>query len=255
MTRVKICGCMRPEDAIAAARAGADMVGMIFVEGVRRQISVDEGAFIASAVRQSTQSRRDPAGEPLPPAKAPGVTGWFQRWSAEIERRLGVRRPLLVGVFANQSLDVINETVEACDLDLVQFSGDEPYELALGVIRPVLKTIKIDSGADPKAVISAIAPETIALPLIEPRVAGALGGTGTTLDWSIAREIATVLPVILAGGLDPANVAAAIQAVRPWGVDVSSGVETDGQKDPAKITAFISAVHALGRENQVARKQ
>jgi phosphoribosylanthranilate isomerase len=244
---------MRPEDAIAAARAGADLVGMIFVEGVRRQISVDDGASIATALRQSMLLPDDTATEPLPPAKAPGAAGWFQRWSAEIERRLAVRRPLLVGVFANQSLDFINETVEACDLDLVQFSGDEPYELALGVIRPVLKTVKIDGGADPKAVISAITPETIALPLIEPRVAGALGGTGTTLDWSIAREIAATLPVILAGGLKPENVATAVQTVRPWGVDVSSGVETAGQKDPGQITAFVSAVRSLERENEGAR--
>jgi anthranilate synthase / indole-3-glycerol phosphate synthase / phosphoribosylanthranilate isomerase len=242
MTRIKICGCMRPEDAVAAATAGADMVGMIFVEGARRCVSVDDAAFIVAAVRDSLPKASNPFSEPSPPRSQVGGESWFERWADEISRRIAIRRPLVVGVFANQSVDYINEVVESCDLDLVQFSGEERSELALGVIRPVLKSVKVSDGSSAKSVLSDISSETIALPLLEPQVAGAHGGTGTIMDWSVAREVAVTMPVILAGGLNPENVADAVAKVRPWGVDVSSGVETAGTKDPTKINAFITAV-------------
>jgi phosphoribosylanthranilate isomerase len=242
MTRIKICGCMRPEDAAAAARAGADMVGMIFVEGVRRQVSVEEAVFISEAVRAAVPETSAPLTEPFPPSPKTVPDGWFERWAGEISRRLSLRRPLVVGVFANQPLDFINEVVETCDLDLVQFSGDEPCELALGVIRPVLKSVKVTAGADAKAVLSGLTPETIALPLLEPLVPGAHGGSGVVMDWTVAREISALVPIVLSGGLNPDNVAGAIRTVKPWAVDVSSGVETDGQKDPTRIYEFVSAV-------------
>lgn len=244
MTRVKICGCMRPEDAVAAAMAGADFVGIVFAEGVRRQVSAEDGEAIAAAVREAIPTAATPLVEPGPPVPADPRGGWFQRWAGEIERRLSLRRPLLVGVFVNQPSEFINEIVEECGLDLVQLSGDEPWEAALGIIRPVLKMIKVEPGQTAGDVLSGLQSGLAALPLLEPLVEGAPGGTGTRLDWDLARQVAAQVPMFLSGGLTPENVGQAIRQVRPWGVDVSSGVETGGQKDPTKIRAFVAAVHA-----------
>jgi phosphoribosylanthranilate isomerase len=80
--------------------------------------------------------------------------------------------------------------------------------------------------------------------LLDTAVSGQLGGTGTRFDWGVGRRVAEAMPVMLAGGLTPENVAEAIRTVHPWGVDVSTGVETDGVKDPDKIAAFIREVRA-----------
>jgi phosphoribosylanthranilate isomerase len=87
--------------------------------------------------------------------------------------------------------------------------------------------------------------------ILDPYVEGTYGGTGRTLDWAVAGEVARQTPVVLAGGLTPENVGDAIRAVHPWAVDVSSGVETDGVKDPDRIRAFIAAAHAADTEPDV----
>jgi phosphoribosylanthranilate isomerase len=247
MTLVKICGCMRPEDAMVAVRAGADFVGIVFVVGVRRQVGAGEGKYIVEAAREASMTAGSPAPEPVAPQHDAGGEGWFQRWAREVERRLSVRRPLVVGVFANQPAEFINETVEECDLDLVQFSGSEPWELALSIVRPVLKSVKVRPGWTPADVLAALKAETAALPIIEPHVDGVLGGAGVRTDWDLASAVAARVPIVLSGGLDPDNVAEAVRRVRPWAVDVSSGVESDGSKDPAKIRAFVATVRGHSR--------
>jgi phosphoribosylanthranilate isomerase len=220
MTLVKICGISDPKHARAAAAFGADFVGMVFAPS-RRQVTLGQAKRIAAALGKT----------PGPPLAA-GDT-------AALEAALAKRRPLLVGVFADQDSDTINSIAEDVGLDLVQLSGSEPWEMNEHLARPVLKCMKVRARET--------APDIIrhyhggAILLLDPYVEGTYGGTGQTLDWSVAGEIASQTPTVLAGGLTPENVAEAVRTVHPWCVDVSSGVETDGVKDVDKIRAFILA--------------
>jgi phosphoribosylanthranilate isomerase len=124
-------------------------------------------------------------------------------------------------------------------LDLVQLSGSEPWEMLASINRPVLKCMKVRDGET--AADLRVHLHDGAVVLLDPYVSGTYGGTGQTLDWDVAGEIAGERPTVLAGGLNPGNVARAVATVRPWAVDVSSGVESDGVKDVEKIRAFIQA--------------
>ncbi len=222
MTKVKVCGLMEVEHALAAAEAGADFVGVVFAEG-RRKVTPEKAREIADAVH------RLPNG------------------------------PQVVGVFAGCSAAEVNRIAGYCGLDRVQLAGREPWAFCLQMERPINKTVHISPEAlDAAPVIAEISAGTKALRgrdvvfLLDTRVGNASGGTGQVFDWGIARAVARDYPVIVAGGLDPDNVGKLIESVRPWGVDVSSGVETNGRKDPAKIRGFIEAVrmaeglHATG---------
>jgi len=202
---VKICGLRTVEHALAAA--SADMLGLVFAPS-RRQVSVEQAATIAAALR----ARCAPA-------------------------------PRLVGLFVNASPASIITVASAVGLDLVQLSGDEPPEDANALPLPVIKAVRMDGSAREAAWIRRAASGELTL-LVDAHVPGAYGGTGVRADWQRAAELAATTPLILAGGLTPANVATAIAAVRPLGVDVSSGVETDGHKDPAKIEAFLEAARS-----------
>jgi len=145
----------------------------------------------------------------------------------------------LVGVFADQDADTINAIAREVGLDLVQLSGSEPWEVCGLIERPVLKCLKVRQGQTAAEVLAQV--HGGALLLLDPYVEGAYGGAGVTLDWAVAAQVAAKQAVMLAGGLRPDNVARAVAVVRPWAVDVSSGVESDGVKDVAKIRAFIKA--------------
>lgn len=141
-----------------------------------------------------------------------------------------------VGVFVNEDPDTVRELRQRCGLDAVQLHGDEDegYALALGgkVIKNLAVGAKLDLPDDayPGATL-----------LLDTKVRGVRGGSGQTFDWSLARPLAAKRKIILAGGLSPDNVASAIQIVKPYAVDVSSGVEkSPGRKDHAKIAAFIA---------------
>lgn len=203
---VKICGLRSVEHALAAAAAGADMVGLVFAPS-RRRVSTEQGAAIAAALR--------------------GLAG---------------PRPRVVGLFVNEPPAVVLATAAAVGLDAAQLSGDEPPEDADALDMPLIKAVRMDGSAREAAWVGR-AGEGLAL-LVDAHVPGAYGGTGERADWGRAAELARRAPVLLAGGLTPENVAAAIAAVRPLGVDVSSGVETDGAKDSAKIGAFLEAARA-----------
>ena len=211
MTHVKICSVQVLEHALAAADAGADFVGFNFVPGVRRRLEEE-------AARHMVQEYRE---------------------------RHGKDDPKLVGVFADQPLEEVNRILAGCGLDMVQLSGQEPISYALGVECPVIKAVHVPAGQprdrtidDLNRLLQELESEDI-LPLLDPHVDGALGGTGATFDWAIAEALAPSHRFLLAGGLTPDNVAHAVESVRPWGVDVSSGVETSGLKDLEKIRAFI----------------
>ncbi len=217
---VKICGVSDPKHARAAAALGADFVGMVFAPS-RRQVTLGQAARIADALGKKE------GGSPIAAT------------TEAVEEALRQRRPLLVGVFADQDADTINAIAEGCCLDLIQLSGSEPWEMCEHLKRPVLKCMKVREGQGAEEMLAAIGEG--ALVLLDPYVEGAYGGAGKTLDWAVAARVAERHPVMLAGGLAPENVARAVSTVRPWAVDVSSGVETEGVKDVGKIRAFIQA--------------
>ena len=216
MTEFKICGMRSLEHALAAADAGASLLGFVFVPGVRRRVEVKQARSIIQAVRE-------------------------QRGSA---------CPRIVGLFANQPLPEVNKVVQQCELDFAQLCGDEPPDYWDNVDAWVMRQVKVDDSRSRQTAISDAlrqideVTKRLHITLLDKLVNGALGGTGHTFDWNIASEIARQHPVFLAGGLAPDNVRQAIDAVRPWGVDVSSGVETDGMKDAAKIAEFAKGVRA-----------
>jgi len=211
MTRVKICGIREKAHALAAIEAGADFIGLVFAPS-RRQVTPEQAGKIVNAAK----SRSDVIGT--------------------------------VGVFVNTPAAEVNAIADSCNLDWVQLSGDESWEYCREISKPVIKAIRIRQGQSPEQILADLATGAKILTpkkclyLLDSELKGRYGGTGTTFDWNLARQAAEQFPVIIAGGLAPENVAEVIKMVAPWGVDVSSGVETGGVKDIAKIKAFIEAV-------------
>ena len=199
---MKICGVLSPEIAQAAADAGADAVGLIFAESPRR-VTVAQAAQIVSA---------------LPPFVS------------------------AVGVFVDASADEVLSLAHGVPLDAVQLHGEEPPEM-IEVLRAqgvrVLKAVKVGESVDSAELQRYRAASAL---MLDTKVDGLAGGSGRPFDWGLAQGLSDRFPLILSGGLTPENVVPALDIVRPFGADVSSGVETDGQKDPEKIRKFIEQV-------------
>jgi len=200
LTRIKICGVTRPQDASAAAAAGADLIGIHLCPS-RRQVGLEQALEIVAAL--------DPGD-----------------------------RPELVGVFIDPSPREVEDACAALPLDWIQLHGNEtagqPYP------RPVIKAIKVRDGVvgDERGW-----PDPL---LLDAWTQDSRGGSGQTWDWDLARPLLGRRQVYLAGGLKPATVAALVTRLRPYGVDVSSGVERDpGRKDPDLIAAFVQAVRGV----------
>ncbi len=146
-----------------------------------------------------------------------------------------------VGLFVNADIDFVNETSDLCRLDIVQLHGDEPPDFCDLVSRRVIKVFRVKNitSLDP------MKEYRVAGYLLDAWSPGAYGGTGIAFNWEVAEIAKQYGPIILAGGLTPDNVRQAVERVNPFGVDVSSGVESSpGKKDPAKVQAFIR--HAKG---------
>ena len=203
-TRVKICGITRPVDALSAAEAGADAVGLVFAESSPRCVSLDQARAICAA---------------LPPF----VT--------------------VVGLFVDAPAERIRAVLGQIPLALLQFHGRETPEQCRVYGRPYIKAIHVGATGDPEIQAQAQGYSDAAGFLLDTYSPVAAGGTGQVFDWSrVPRDLGR--PLILAGGLTPENVAAAIKQVRPYAVDVSSGVEqSKGIKDAAKIAAFLRSVY------------
>lgn len=204
MTRIKICGITRVEDALAAAHSGANAIGLVFYEKSPRHVSIARAEQVAAA---------------LPPF----IT--------------------VVGLFVDPEPGYVREVLEFVPLDLLQFHGDENPAFCLEFDRPYIKAIRVKEGVD---LLQCAAQFSTAKGLVlDAHVEGIPGGTGTSFDWNLIPEDFP-LPVILSGGLDAENVAAAIEQVQPYAVDVSSGVEeSKGIKDAAKIARFIQEVKRI----------
>lgn len=201
-TRVKICGIAAPEEALLAVDAGADALGMILAESLRR-VSIERVREIVRAI---------------PAFVSP------------------------VAVFVDPSFEEVREAEHiGC---VPQFCGDEsPEECERAATRSYIKVCRVDTkNAEAQALARCADLYPRATLLFDSHVAGKHGGTGIAFDWDIVREIAARRRVIVSGGLTPENVGACVRRVRPYAVDVRSGVETNGKKDPERIAAFVRAV-------------
>jgi phosphoribosylanthranilate isomerase len=213
---VKICGLTRPEHAALAARLGADMAGVVFAQS-RRQVSVERALEVREA----------------------------------IDRAGARRKPLLVGVFVNEALERVVSVARTVGLDVVQLSGDETPDYVarcVGEYRTI-KALRFPGDSNLPDVLAILDRYERAIPhgsrdvrfLVDAYRPGEYGGTGEVADWDLASALARHRRIILAGGLNPKNVRDAIMTVAPWGVDVSSGIESGGAKDPRLIREFLVA--------------
>ncbi|GAA5832944.1 hypothetical protein JCM11251_000540 [Rhodosporidiobolus azoricus] len=250
---VKICGLRTPSAALTAAEAGADLLGLILVPGSKRAVNIEQAKEIISAVRGRPAAAKKPETEEA----ELDTSDWFSLSSSRLAAH--PRKPLFVGVFQNPSLSTLLSTVDSLGLDLVQLHGSEPAHWARLIPVPVIKAFHVDEHGDAshegeEQLREAARPALHALPLLDTKVskaAGALsGGAGRVFDWSIARRLVSSpvpgggrpLPIVLAGGLNAENVKEGIEVVRPFVVDVSGGVETNGEKDEEKIREFVRLV-------------
>lgn len=273
---VKICGIKTEEEAVAAVEAGADMLGLMFVPKSKRYISVQEAQRIAAGVwgarasRSATSSSSDK--DTVHDANDPWFTAHANRTREMLSAADSPARPFLVGVFQNQPLSHIIETIATVGLDAVQLHGSEPAEWAKHIPVPVVRVFHVDQNGSGLADLTRPGLNKFVLLDAVPagQTNGLSGGNGVKFDWSLARkvvdggEVGNVrtastldgeasgstdypMPIILAGGLTPDNVREAVNAVHPWAVDVSGGVEReDGQgKDLDKVRAFVKAAKNL----------
>ncbi|MCY4581856.1 MAG: phosphoribosylanthranilate isomerase [Chloroflexi bacterium] len=216
MTHVQVCGFRSAEALFAAIDAGADAVALVFVPSARRRVTADEARALLDEARAS-----------------------------------GRALPAVVGLFADQPVDEVRQTVTSVGLDAVQLCGSEGVEYTRQLDVPVAKVISVDAEVP----VAAQMPRIMVLQqrhalaghriVLDAQVSGEYGGTGRQFDWDLAADLAGAFEMSLAGGLSPENVQEAVERVRPWGVDVSSGVETDGEKDPVRVRAFVEAVRAV----------
>ena len=241
MTLVKICGNRTPADVISAAEAGADFVGMIFAESTR-QVSPGEAHAMVRALGDPLAAHEIAMPPPARGHAREDEREWFRHGAEVIEAYLDAKRPLTVGIFADQPIEEVNEIVQESGVDLVQLSGDESWEDCLLVTRQVIQVVHVsplDSPSDPMRFVE----PGFAIALMLDSAHGPYrGGSGRPFDWEVARIVSSELPLILSGGLAPENVAEAMERVRPWVVDVASGTERDGRKNPERVQAFIEAV-------------
>jgi phosphoribosylanthranilate isomerase len=214
MTRIKICGLSETQHVLAAAEAGADFLGLVFAPSPR-QVSIKKALQLVEAVCHLKT------------------------------------RPAMVGVFVNSTAEDVNYIADYCRLDRVQLSGDENWDYCQKIEHPIIKAVHVSNTSTPDEIVSEIAmgyqllAQENLICLLDSKVEDTYGGTGRAFNWQLAGKVSARFPVIIAGGLTPANVGRLVKKTQPWGVDVSSGVEASGQKDTAKIIAFVKAVRRV----------
>ncbi|MDH4302119.1 MAG: phosphoribosylanthranilate isomerase [Nitrospira sp.] len=205
--KIKICGITNADDAAIAWEAGADALGFVMYRKSPR--------FVEPAVVKAIVAGLSPFVLPI-------------------------------GVFVNEEPERVRALMDDCGLALAQLHGDESALYCQQLGRPVLKALRLKDRGTFLALAEFQGRANVRGFLIDAFSDHAYGGTGQTVDWTLAQEAARSMPIILAGGLSPMNVAEAIARVRPYGVDVSSGVEqSPGKKDPDKVKAFIQAARLV----------
>ena len=216
MVKVKICGIRTLDEALRAVEAGADLVGFNFYP---------------------------PSPRYLEPRNCARLRSDLEARSVKV---------LTVGVFVNAPVPEIRRILDDCGLDLAQLSGDEAAGDLQALDGRAFKGFRLRSDA-----VSLQEARSYARPGLAPALLvdafrpGQYGGTGQVGDWGLARSLSLDYPLLLAGGLNPTNVSAAVAQVNPWGVDVASGVESQpGRKDPQKMSAFIRASHEASSESE-----
>lgn len=207
MTRVKICGITNIEDALAAVEAGADMLGFVFADSPRR-VDVETAKRIAAD---------------LPPSIS------------------------AVAVFAGQSREEVCDVMQSAGLSIAQIHGD--ISLPEEDVRwQIIRALRVKTDSDVRSTPDDPLFGSSWAVLLDAHVEGLMGGTGKTFDWDLAVQAKSLgKPIILAGGLTPGNVEEAIRKVRPYAVDVSTGVEASpGRKDHPKLKEFIQNAKRAG---------
>jgi phosphoribosylanthranilate isomerase len=232
---------MRIDDALAAKDAGADFVGLMFAPNSRRRVDIEEAQAIVASLGRPLREIEQPEPPPLYHGPEGDAVEWFRHGAEALGRLLERKRPLTVGVFEDQPLEDVNTIADEAGLDLVQLSGRESWADCLMANRQVIKAVEAPPGLSARKVLEDIEAGTAVACMLDTS-----RGQGIEMDRDVAAAIAARLPVWLAGGLTVENVGAIIRTVRPWAVDVSSGVETGGAKDAAKIRAFIEAAAEAG---------
>jgi phosphoribosylanthranilate isomerase len=214
--KVKVCGITNWEDAQAAIDAGADLLGFNFYRKSARYVEPAIAHAIVAKLRSS------------------------------------MRCPTLVGVFVNAPFTEAHAIMRQVDLDLAQLHGDEPIEMITQLNGRGFKALRPQSTKEAENQARTCAVKREPALLVDAYRKGEYGGTGQIGDWSIAAQIARQYPILLAGGLTLENVAAAIQQVQPWGVDVASGVESaPGRKDAQKMRAFVTNAKSATDGNRI----
>jgi len=205
--KVKVCGITNAEDALAAVEAGADALGFIFYEKSPR--------YVVPAVAASIIAE-------LPPLVTP------------------------VGVFVNEGMAAVRSIMDTCGLAMAQLHGDENASYCRELARPAMKALRLKARRSLLALAEYQGRGGVRGFVLDTFSELAYGGTGQITDWGLAADVAKSTPILLAGGLTPGNVTEAIRTVRPYGVDVSSGVESaPGKKDRAKMRVFVDAVRVV----------
>ncbi|MBN1121856.1 MAG: phosphoribosylanthranilate isomerase [Anaerolineae bacterium] len=215
MTKTKICGITTYEDALAATQAGADMLGLNFYPPSPRYVTPAQAREIVDTLR--------------------GV--------------FGKKHPLLVGVFVNEPVDSVQRTIDLVRLDLAQLCGDEPVETLIALDGRAVKAIRPVDRSEALYLAEQYLPHSptddrFPALLLDAYHPDLYGGSGVEASVEVAQAINALTPrLMLAGGLTPDNVGERIAAIRPWGIDAASGVESPrkGRKDSSKVRAFIEA--------------
>jgi phosphoribosylanthranilate isomerase len=202
MTWIKICGVTNVDDAEHVVRSGANAIGLNFVHGSKRRVTLEQARPIVEAVK------------------------------GRIE---------LVAVVAGPTDAEVKELTEL-GMEWMQLHGDEPAARVSRLLPRAFKAVAIEDAADARRAASYPGERL----LVDTKVSGASGGTGKVFDWQLVTDLAKTRQLILAGGLTPKNVAAAVRVLGPWGVDTASGVElVPGVKDSELVTAFVLAVRGV----------
>ncbi len=202
---------------VAAAVAGADCLGFVMAPS-RRRVSRNEARTLVRAAR------------------------------------LVGRALYAVGVFVGAAADDVNRAADYCGFDLVQLSGGEDAAYCRLLERPAIRVLHVGPGASAALLAAEVERAEAELPrgkllhLLDTGAGAVAGGTGCAFDWGIARDVAAQHDVIVAGGLNPDNVGELVRMARPYGVDVSTGVEREGTKDLELMRAFVAAVRRAEKE-------